>query len=60
MVFLEYNRYPCEEASLWVVGLGQASKEGVVVVEIVPPQPVSALVQCTPTDDRVAAYAAHG
>ena len=37
MVFLEYNWYPGEEASLWVVELGQASKESFIVVEIVPP-----------------------
>jgi len=35
--FLEYHWYPSEEASLWVVELGQARKEGVVVANIVPP-----------------------
>jgi len=44
VVFLEYDWYPGEEASRWVAELGQASKEGIVVAEIVPPQPTSALV----------------
>ena len=44
MVFLEYDWYPSEEESLQTTELGQASKEGVVVAEIVPPQPASALV----------------
>jgi hypothetical protein len=44
MVFLEYNWYPHEEASLRVAKLGQARKKGIVVAKIVPPQLVSTLV----------------
>ena len=36
MVICEYHWYPGEEASLQVIELGEASKEGIVVVEIVP------------------------
>ena len=61
VVFLKYDWYPDEEASLRVTELGQASKEGVVVAEIVLPQPASALVQChVPSDGGVAADKAHG
>ena len=61
MGFLEYHWYPGEEASLRVAELGQARKEGVVVVDIVPPQPTSALVQChAPIDGGVATDLVHG
>ena len=33
VVFREYGLYPNEQASLWVVDLGQSSKEGEVVDE---------------------------
>jgi hypothetical protein len=36
VVIHEYHWYPSEEASLWVAELGEARKEGIVVVEIVP------------------------
>ena len=36
MLFHKYGLYPGEEASLWVVYLGQASKEGFVVNGVVP------------------------
>ena len=45
MVFLEQDWYPGEEASLQAAELGQARKEGIVVVDIVPRRhPMSALV----------------
>jgi hypothetical protein len=31
MIFCEYGLYPMEQASLWVIDLGQPSKEGKVV-----------------------------
>jgi hypothetical protein len=47
VVIYEYHWYASEEASLWVAKLGEAGKEGIVVVEIVPrPHPVFALVHC--------------
>jgi hypothetical protein len=36
VVISEYHWYPSEEANLCVAELGEASKEGVVVVKIVP------------------------
>ena len=61
VVFLEYDLYPGEEASLRVAELGQASKEGIVVTEIIPPPTVFASVKChAPTDGGVATDAAHG
>jgi hypothetical protein len=35
VVFCEYGLYPGEQASLWVVDVGQSSKEGEVVDEVV-------------------------
>jgi len=61
MGFLEYHWYLGEKASLWVTKLGQARKEGIVVADIVPPQPTSALVEChAPTSGGVATDAVHG
>ena len=46
VVFLEYDWYSSEEASLQVADLGLASKEGVVVDGVGPRPPVSKPIQC--------------
>jgi hypothetical protein len=61
VVILEYHWYPGEEASLWVAELGEATKEGIVVDEIIPrPRLASAPVHChVTTDGGVGADATH-
>jgi hypothetical protein len=41
LLFHEYGLHPSEEASLQVVDMGQASKEGIVVDRVSPRPPTS-------------------
>ena len=43
VLFHEYGLNPGEEARLWVADLGQASKEGFVVDEVISCPPISEL-----------------